>query len=358
MSRRLRIAVIGPSRHPLAEPFHGGQESHCALLVRALRERGHHIRLYAAEGTDEGLADELIIHARPPALSERAAADAQLPEPGYLRDHHAYTGVFAHLLGHLDDIDVVHNQSLHHLPLSWSGLLGRRVVTTLHTPPFPWLELGVSLAAPDAVYVAVSRALARMWEPVLPAPAVVIPNGADEHTHAPGPGGPALVWVGRLTPEKGADTAIRAARAAGLKVRLAGPMSDPEWFEARVRPLLGEDARWLGHLDQEQTARLVGASGALLMTPQWDEPFGLVAAEAMMCGTPVVALDRGGLPEFVGRPRGVCVASGAGEAERLAAAVPQALGLDRGEVRRSAEAELSLERMADRYEALLRGAAS
>lgn len=346
----VRVSVIGPSRHPVVEPFAGGQEAHTAALVAGLRRRGHRIRLYAAAGTDPGLADELVTHPDLPRLSAVAALDANLPEPDFLTAHHTYTAVVAHIIA-TGDVDVVHNQSLHHLPLSLSVALPAPLLTTLHTPPFPWMELGAALATPDARFVAVSHALAALWTELDPRPDVIL-NGVDPGVFRAGPGGPDLVWVGRLTPEKGADLALDAATRAGRSIRLVGPVSDPGWYDEVIRPRLGAAATHIGHLDQAATAGVVGASSVALVTPRWDEPFGLVAAEAAMCGTPVVAVGRGGLVEVVDPSTGVLVRPGPDDevVDEIAAALAEAAALDRATVRAHAVKHLSVDRMVDAYE--------
>lgn len=350
----MRIAMIGPSRHPVVEPFAGGQESHVATLTRALRLRGHHVTLYALPGSDSTLADDLVTHHTLPELSGVAALDPQLPEPGFLRDQHAYLGVLADVLRRADQFDVIHNNSLHHLPLVASSALTCPVVTTLHTPPFPWMELGVALADPRCRFVAVSQALAAQWSTILPSPHVV-PNGVDPDRFAVGFGGSDLAWVGRMVADKGADLAIAASRRAGRPLSLIGPISDPAWFEAVIEPLLGEDVRYLGHLSQAQSAQVVGASAALLVTPRWEEPFGLVTIEAAMTGTPVIALGRGGLGEVVRAPLGVLVTPRPSEdanRDALAAAVECAVQLSRAEVARAARSRFDAARMASAYERL------
>ncbi|MGB3684690.1 MAG: glycosyltransferase [Ornithinimicrobium sp.] len=348
----MRIAMLGPSRHPVAEPFAGGQESHVATLTRALRRRGHHVTLYAAPGSDDTIADALWTHPPLPLLSAVAALDPQLPEPGFLYDHHAFFAVLADLLRRRGTFDVIHNNSLHHLPLVASSALTAPVLTTLHTPPFPWMEVGTALADRGARFVAVSRDLAAQWTTLDPPPSVVL-NGVDPERFPFGPGGSSLVWVGRLVPDKGADVAIAAARRAGHCLKLIGPISDPEWFRSIVQPVLDDNIRYVGHLDQADCARIVGASSALLVTPRWEEPFGLVAAEAALTGTPVVAIRRGGLAEVVRSPIGILVTprtTDTATCDGLVAAITSATALSREEVSRSARQRFGAETMARAYE--------
>lgn len=355
----MRVALLGPSRHPVAEPFAGGQESHVATLAVALRRRGHHVVLHAAPGSDPDLADELVTHPRLPELSQVAAVDPNLPEPGFLRDQHAFLSVVAHLMRRRD-VDVVHNSSLHHLPLVAATAVDRPLVTTLHTPPFPWMEVGAALADPRARFVVVSADLATRWT-TLAAPPTVVPNGVDVERFPVGPGGPDLVWVGRLVPEKGVDLAVAAARRSGRGLRIVGPVSEPAWFDHVVRPLLGSDVTYEGHLDQRAAAALVGASAALLVTPRWAEPFGLVAAEGALTGTPVVAVRRGGLAEVVDDRIGVLVEPDDVDdvlAEELAAGVADAVTRSRPTVHRSAVERFSADRMAADYEQVYREAVS
>jgi glycosyltransferase involved in cell wall biosynthesis len=131
---------------------------------------------------------------------------------------------------------------------------------------------------------------------------------------------------------------------------LAGPILDLDYFRAEVEPLLGPDATYAGHLAQDDLAALVGGSAVAVVTPAWDEPYGLVAAEALACGTPVAAYARGGLPEVLSPDTGRLAAGG--DVDMLAAAITSALSLDRVQCRRHAEDELSLTRMVDRYEDL------
>ncbi|MFI2838465.1 glycosyltransferase [Mycolicibacterium sp. PDY-3] len=346
----MRIAVIGPSRNPVAAPYAGGQERFTAILADGLRARGHRIELWARAGSDPMLADGLHVMPGTPDLSSVASQDPNMPEPSFLDDQVAYLAVMRDLLCR-SDIDIVLNQSLHQLPLALAPALRVPVVTTLHTPPFPWMEIGAWLAGPDAHMVAVSMALRAQWETV--GRVSVIPNGVDPQMFPPGPGGDHLVWAGRLTPEKGADIAISAARAAGLPLRLAGPIADPLWFGEVIRPMLGGQVEYLGQLADSELAQMYGAGLATLVTPCWEEPFCLVAAESQMCGTPVAGVRRGGLAEVVQGPGGVLVDPGDGVADRLASAVTAMGAVDRHAVAESARKRLDCARTVDGYEQLL-----
>ncbi|MCF6385813.1 glycosyltransferase [Mycobacterium sp. MBM] len=346
----MRIAVIGPSRHPVSEPYAGGQERFTAILSSGLRIRGHHVELWARAGTAAGLADELHVMPDTPELSTVASGDPNLPEPEFLNDQVAYLAVLRDLLNR-SDIDAVLNQSLHQLPLALSSTLRVPMVTTLHTPPFPWMEIGAWLAGPTSHLVAVSAALRAQWETL---PGVrVIHNGVDPAAFPLGPGGADLAWAGRLTPEKGADIAIAAAARCGRRLRLAGPVSDPGWFDHVIRPALDSRVEYVGVLDDNGLAEFYGQSAATLVTPRWDEPFCLVAAESQMCGTPVVGLSRGGLPEVVTLPGGRLVPAGDDAPARLAAVLDAVMAADRHSVAMSARMRLSSDRTVDGYEQLL-----
>ena len=354
----MRIVLLGPSRHPVAEPFAGGQESYVATLAAALRQRGHHVTLYAASGSDDSLADTVLTYPHLPRLSEVAALDFQLPEPGFLRDQHAFLWAIDQLITDRADIDVVHNNSLHHLPLVASRAVGLALVTTLHTPPFPWMEVGVALADPRACFVAVSNALAAAWTTLRQRPDV-IPSGVDARSFAAGPGGTDAVWAGRFVPEKGADLAARAARAAGRPLRLIGPVGDQQWFEQRLRPLLGRDVTYEGHLNHADMAEMLGRAGVTLVTPRWDEPFGLIGVESALTGTPVLALARGGVAEVVDQHMGVMVSPRPTEEDTVTAlcgSLDEAAALCRDGVRASATARFSVDRMAADYEGIYRDA--
>ena len=160
-----------------------------------------------------------------------------------------------------------------------------------------------------------------------------------------------MVWFGRFVPEKGPHLAVDAARQAGMPITLVGPVVDATYFAGAIRPRLGPDVEYGGHLAVPELAALVGASAGALVTPVWDEPYGLVVAEALACGTPVVAFDRGGIPEVLTDPAvGSLVPPG--DVVGMAEAVRRSVLLDRDDVRSYAERYLSLDRMITRYERL------
>lgn len=348
----MKVALLAHDRFPIAPPFSGGLESFTWHLARGLKRRGMEVVVFAAPGSDPELGIEEL-DVEPLVLSDEARNDVAMPPEAQVRETFSYLQVMR-AFARRPDIDVVHNNSLHFLPIVMSPAIPQPLLTTLHTPATPWLEPALRLT-PTAPTVAVSDSVAQIWSKVTPAR--VIRNGVDPHEWRPGPGGDALVWSGRVVPEKAPHIAALIASKAGWKLRIAGPIADRHYFEARLKPLLNEDITYVGHLDTQQLRALVGNSAASLVTPAWEEPYGLVAAEAMACGTPVLAVARGGLSEIVRDPGGHTSQPGASEVETVASAVaelPRVVALDRAAVRRYALEHCSLNVTVDAYAALYR----
>lgn len=342
----MRICLIASSRFPIREPFHGGLEAHTASLAENLVARGHEVSVFASAGSDPRLGvHELEVSAFEPSAAARQDVGAM---PGtWMQEHHAYLGLMMELArSGAGRFDVVHNNSLHHLPVAMSELIDLPVVSTLHTPPLPWLESALAISRGATTFVAVSRHTAASWQHVVTCEVVL--NGIDTDRWRAGPGGDRAVWTGRLVPEKAPHLAILAARGAGIAIDLAGPRMDEGYFTREVEPLLGDDARYLGHLCSDALLELVGHAAVAVVSPVWDEPYGLVAAEAMSCGTPVAAFRRGALGEIV--VDGAGALARAEDVGDLAAAIRLAQHVDRADVRRHAVEHLGADRMVDSYE--------
>jgi len=354
----LDIAVIGPSRFPIREPYAGGLEVVVAKEVRALRARGHRVTLYAAAGS-EGHDPRFEFTAMATATGRGASYS---PPGGYEADSAEFDRLMDHVAvaGH----DVVLNHSLSHVPLERAAEMGTPMITTLHCPRLdPMQEAFDRFGAATGRVLAVSRSVLGTWR--LPQEAEVLPNGVELATWRPrravgsrGGAAPRAVWTGRIVPEKGPHLAVEAARLSGMPIDLAGRVGDDRYMRRVLQPRLreaGEFAHHHGPLGRDALVPLVASAAVALVTPCWEEPFGLTAVEALACGTPVVALARGGIREILrGQPGVILVEPGDDPAAALAAGIPAALTLDRAATARAAAAAFSHEARVDTLERRLR----
>lgn len=345
----MKVGIISHLKYPIKEPFAGGLEMHTHALAEGLMRRGHQVRVFATADSDA------CLNIDPAHLSTLSYKRYQPFEPNvdhfseqFVREHHAYLNLMIRLAD--EDFDVIQNNSLNYLPLSMARTLSIPMVTTLHTPPFSWLQSAVLCERmyPTVHYTTVSLQNARSWSEFLPS-CPVIYNGIDldKWRYSPRAEAGTAVWFGRIVPEKGPHLAIQAAHQAGLRLHLAGPVCDEVYFEQEIKPLLTSNDTYHGHLRHRELISLIGACSVFLCTPRWEEPYGLVVAEALACGTPVAAFRRGALPEILDVNTGRFAHPD--DVHSLAQAAHQAAQLSRSDCRSRAEQIASMERMIDDY---------
>jgi glycosyltransferase involved in cell wall biosynthesis len=340
----IRVAQVAPNIFPVPPKHHGGTERVIHDLSTALVDLGVEVTLFAPSDSATGLpriGDQPSLA----ALEQRHGRVA----PGVPAALDALQ--LEALRSRLDQFDIVH----FHGEFAHAALLGARRRHSLTTVHWRVDELDRELffaGFPDLPVAAISAAQAAGIPPANRAGIVHHGLARDRYALSTQPS-PHVAFVGRMTDQKRPDTAIRVARAAGLPIRLGGTIDvgNPDYFEHRVRPLLGEDAAYLGPVDDARKADLLGSARALLFPIDWPEPFGLVMIEAMACGTPVVAWNRGSVPEIV--EDGVTGFIVASEADAVAA-LARIGELDRTRIRRRFEARFTAERMAADYLALYR----
>jgi glycosyltransferase involved in cell wall biosynthesis len=251
----------------------------------------------------------------------------------------------------LDDVDVIHDHTTIGPQFLAEKTGGIPVVTTVHGPFTQQLRMMHATLPPGVALIAISHAQ-RAAAPELDV-AAVIHHGIDLDVHGPGPGGGGyLMFIGRMSPDKGPDRAIEVARRTGLRLVMAAKMREPAelaYFDEHVRPVLGPYVEFIGEADADTRLDLLRHAEALVNPIRWPEPFGLVMAESLACATPVITLRHGAAPEIVddGVTGFLC-----DDLDEMVAAVGQLGDIDRAACRAAAVERLSLERMAADHVAL------
>lgn len=325
---------------PVPPARYGGIERVIAMLIGGLARRGHAVTLWAAPGS--AVDAEIVTYGCPPHRSrrDRLLEIAQVALPLVRR---RATFDLVHSFGRLAALLPV-------LPLRIPKIQTyQRAITPR---PVRW---GSRIAGDTLLFTACSDATRRpvshigRW--------ATVHNGAPKDRFEFVPAVPVdapLVFLGRLERIKGAHTAIDVALASGRRLVLAGNVvEEPQalrYFEEGIRPRVdGERIRYVGPVDDAQKNELLGGAAALLMPVEWEEPFGIVMAEALACGTPVIGFRRGAVPEVVeeGSSGFVCESR-----DEMVAAVGRLAGLDRRACRARYETSFSDDAVVEAYSRL------
>jgi len=318
-----------PPRH------YGPWELVTSLLTEALVARGVDVTLFAT--ADSQTAGKLASIC-PAPYSEDPSIEPKVWEILHV----------AHVFERAGEFDLIHNQA-DFVPLAFTRLIDTPVVTTIHGFSSERI-MPVFEAYDDRVdYVAISDA---DRHPALSYAATIHHGIPLDDFPFDALGGDDLLFYGRIHHDKGAWEAIEAARRAGRRLVMAGIVQDEDYHRRRVMPALdGDRVRHIGTVGGARRAQLLGSARALLHLINFDEPFGLSVIEAMACGTPVIAFNRGSMPELIDHGvTGFLVDT----LDEAVAAITQVGDIDRTACRAAVEARFTVDRMADRYLALYR----
>lgn len=337
----MKIAVVASPVTPLRPAQLGGAQAFVSDLAVGLAARGHDVALHCTEGSEVDGVRLVTV----PAPDD---ADIALVLPGGADPPFA-PGVAAALQAMFEsipaDVDVI-SQHAFDAPAFVLGA-GRQVLHTLHLPPIVREVVTAARSVAPARLAAVSHASARAWKAAGVGVGGVLPNGVPDQAVDMDNFDHVALIAGRISPEKGIEHAIAAAHLLGLPIRLAGAHYDPGY----APNLEGVDQ--LGALQRDELRRVMTASAVTICAVRWDEPFGMVAAEAQMAGCPVAAYRRGAMPEVVEDGVSGRLAE-PDNIDALSHAIEECLRLDRRRVRASALGRLGLDASLDRYEAALR----
>jgi glycosyltransferase involved in cell wall biosynthesis len=336
----LRVAVLAPISWRVPPRHYGPWEQFASLLTEGLVERGVDVTLFAtADSQTAGRLASVV----PRGYSEDPDADPKVSECLHI----------AHVFERAVEFDLIHN-SFDFLPLTYSGLVDTPVLTTIHGFSSPRILAVYQHYNARGTYVAISDS---DRDPSLDYLAT-IHHGIDTDSFAlhTAPGR-YLLFFGRIHPDKGAIEAIDVAARCAIPLVIAGIVQDQRYFDELVAPRIdGEKVSFIGPVGTSERSDLLGGAQALLHLIRFDEPFGYSVVEAMACGTPVIAFNRGSMPELIAPGKTGFLVE---DVENAVSAVRASTALDREAIRAHAVERFGVARMVDAYvdayETVLRG---
>jgi len=333
----MRIAQIAPLWERVPPFRYGGIELVVSLLTDELVRRGHEVTLFAS--------GDSITKAQMKSVHDQALRlDKNIKEPALYEQM-----MLAQVYQQAHHFDIIHSH-IGCMAFPYSGFVKTPTVHTTHGIFTPDNEKMFRQFAWQP-FISISEA---QREPRLGLNYIhTVYNGIDPTVYpfCEKPSSPAyLAFVGRLSPEKGPEGAIKIARAIGMPLKIAGKIDavDRDYYREEIKPLIdGEQIQYLGEVSHEEKVQLLGGATVTLFPITWREPFGLVMIESMATGTPVVGIAMGSVPEVIshGKTGFVCHSL-----EKMIEAVPEAMKLDRQTCRDYVLRRFSLETMVNEYE--------
>lgn len=329
----MKIAILAPIAWRTPPRAYGPWEQVAANHTEGLLAAGHEVTLFA---TADSETSAVLAATAPRGYAEDPSLDAKVVECLHI----------SHCMERAEEFDLIHNH-FDFLPLTYSRLINRPLVTTIHGFSSERIVPVYQQYDGHVHYVSISNADRHASLTY----AATVYNGirTADFTYRAEPED-YLLYFGRIHPHKGAHDAIEIARRSGHRLILAGLIQDEAYFSQRIQPFLNDtDCRYVGNVGPADRDRWLGGARALLHPIYFEEPFGLSVAEAMLCGTPVIAYRRGSMPELI-RPGETGYL--AHDIDAAVAAVGQLSRIERANCRQWAAANFSVEAMVKGYEAV------
>ncbi|WP_129714994.1 glycosyltransferase family 4 protein [Pedobacter sp. SYP-B3415] len=329
MSEPLKIAVLSPVAWRTPPRHYGPWEQMASNLCEGLVAAGHSVTLFATgESITAGRLDAVVAE----GYEDKPGQDAKVLECLHI----------SNLMEKADQFDLIHNH-FDFLPLTYSRLINTPMVTTIHGFSSEQIVPVYKKYDGHVKYVSISMSdrhaslsyAATIYNGIAIADFDFVEE-ADDY----------LLFFGRIHPHKGASEAIDIALQTGKELIIAGIIQDRSYFEQKIEPRLSDQIRYVGSAGPKDRNSLLGRAACLLHPISFDEPFGLSVAEAMACGTPVIAFNRGSMPELIEDGKTGFLVNDVDEAAKTVRKLSQ---LDRSYCRQRAVDRFSTEKMVADY---------
>lgn len=326
----MKVAILSPIAWRTPPKMYGPWEQVASNITEGLIEKGIDVTLFA---TGDSITKGNLINTCEKGCAEDTNLDPKVHECLHI----------SNLMEHAGEFDIIHN-NFDFLPLTYSRLIKTPIITTIHGFSSPKIIPVYKKYNDTAFYVSISNS---DRNPGLNYIATVY-NGINKNDFTFNPSAKEyLLFFGRIHPEKGTYESIQIAKHSGKKLIISGLIQDQQYFDNKIKPYVNNnDIIYVGNSGPKERDKLLGDAKALLHPINFEEPFGLSVAEAMLCGTPVVAFNKGSMPELIlHKKTGFLVNT----VEEAVTAVNNIASIDRTYCMNWSSSKFSCEKMVDEY---------